>query len=81
MEITATPPQGKICDGTGSQFSCFGVIYLCTKFHAFTTKCTIPSIIDSYPLDYRIGWVSISGKETHRVCMTTKYPHQPRGMD
>ena len=51
MEITATPPQGEICDGTGSQFSCFGVINLCTKFHAFTTKCTIPSIIDSYPLD------------------------------
>ena len=32
MEITATPPQGEICDGTGSQFSCFGVIYLCTSF-------------------------------------------------
>ena len=45
MEITATPPQGKICDGTGSQFSCFGVIYLCTKFHAFTTKCTINAAI------------------------------------
>ena len=45
MEITATPPQGEICDGTGSQFSCFGVIYLCTKFHAFTTKCTINAAI------------------------------------
>ena len=45
MEITATPPQGEICDGTGSQFSCFGVIYLCTKDHAFTTKCTINAAI------------------------------------
>ena len=52
MEITATPPQGEICDGTGSQFSCFGVIYLCTKFHAFTTKCTIPSIIDRTTKDF-----------------------------
>ena len=32
--------QGKICDSTGSQFSCFGVIHLCTKFHAnFCLKC------------------------------------------
>ena len=53
MEITATPTQRKICDGTGPQFLCFGVIHLCTKFHAFTTKCTIPSIINSYPLDYQ----------------------------
>ena len=38
MEITAVPPQGEICDGTGSQFLCFGVIYLCTKFHVFYHK-------------------------------------------
>ena len=31
--------------GTGRQFSCFGVIYQCTKFHALTTKCTIGSAI------------------------------------
>ena len=24
----ATPPQGEICNGTGSQFLCFGVLYL-----------------------------------------------------
>ena len=25
---------------------------MCTKFHAFTTKCTIPAIMGLYPLDH-----------------------------
>ena len=39
MATTTTP--GVIWLGTIAKFTCFGIMYMCAKFHAFTTKCTI----------------------------------------
>ena len=32
---------GVIWLGTIAKFTCFGIMYMCAKFHALTTKCTI----------------------------------------
>ena len=39
MAVTAAP--GIIWLGTIAKITCFGIMYICAKFHAFTTKCTI----------------------------------------
>ena len=41
LENGRTAAPGVICLGTIAKSTCFGIIYMCTKFHAFTTKCTI----------------------------------------
>ena len=38
-------PTGKIWLGTIATFIWFSMVYICAKFHAFTTKCTIHSIL------------------------------------
>ena len=38
-------PTGEIWLGTIAKFTWFGMVYICAKFHAFTTKCTIHSIL------------------------------------
>ena len=38
-------PHGGILLGTMAKFIWFGIVYICAKFHAFTTKCTIHSIL------------------------------------
>ena len=54
-EIAATPPKYKIEDGTPSKFVFIHLIKVCTKFHAFITKCTKFGKICSYPQDYNIA--------------------------
>ena len=39
------PPRGKSWLGTIAKFTWFGMVYICAKFHAFTTKCTIHSML------------------------------------
>ena len=43
--MAATAPTGEIWLGTIAKLFCFGVMYMCAKFGAFTTKCTIHSYL------------------------------------
>ena len=45
QEIAATPPKHPNRDGTVAKFTYNDLILVCTKFHAFTIKCTILSYI------------------------------------
>ena len=43
--MAAKSPTGEIWLGTIAKFTWFGMVYVCAKFHAFTIKCTIHSIL------------------------------------
>ena len=47
FKMAVTYPTGEIWLGTITTFTWFGVMYICSKFHAFTTKCTIHSYLVS----------------------------------
>jgi len=42
IKTTTMPPHNLIITGAVAKFTCVGVIKMCTKFHAFISKCTIP---------------------------------------
>ena len=43
--MAAKGPTGEIWLGTIARFNFFGVMYMCAKFGAFTTECTIHSYL------------------------------------
>ena len=45
LKMAATAPTGEIWLGTIAKFTFFFVMYMCAKFGAFTTKCTIHSYL------------------------------------
>ena len=45
FKMAATAPTGEIWLGTIAKFTFFGVVYMCAKFGAFTTKRTIHSYL------------------------------------
>ena len=45
FKMAAKGPTGEIWLGIIAQFTFFGVMYMCAKFCAFTTKCTIHSYL------------------------------------
>ena len=50
--MAATAPTGEIWLGTIAKFTFFGVMCMCAKFGAFTTKCTIHSYLVTYTIQY-----------------------------
>ena len=48
LEVT----KGQIKGDPISRFVSNWILYMCTKFHAFIAKCTIPTFFDAMPLHY-----------------------------